>query len=54
MNGLFSEFFKNIGGVFLEVCETSSGSCLGYAGGVLEMFQRNSEVKPITIQPINY
>ena len=33
MNSLFSEFFRKFGGVFLEVCETSSGGIWEVLGG---------------------
>ena len=36
MNSLFSEFFKNIGGIFLEVCETISGGSWEVFGGQIE------------------
>ena len=36
MNSLFSEFFTKFGGVFLEVCETISGSIWDALGGTIE------------------
>ena len=54
MNSLFSEFFREFGGVFLEVCETISGGSGEVFRGKIrgKLFRKNKEKIKILLDTI--
>ena len=57
MNRLFSEFFRKIGGTFLEVCETISGGIWEVCGGTIKENypeQNKEKTRKIILDTIKY
>ena len=53
MNSLFSELFRNFGGVFLEVCETISGGIWeAFGGNVKDNYPE--QIRKILLDTIEY
>ena len=54
MNSLFSEFFRDFGGVLLEVCETISGAMWEVCGGIIEENYPENKNEKLILGSIEY